>query len=361
MSVINRMLADLDARRAPPAQAPAGLAVPPVPRGLATRRVQVMALAGTGLAAVLALGDWPAWLGRESHLPQPVQLAGGLQEQAGPMDAPRLLTTALNVPAAAGAMPAVQGSARVGGLSYTLSRPAAAAPARPRVAALSRPRPLPADAPALVVEEPAPAVSTLPAATAVNKQMVAPSAAQLTALAYRQAGELASTGLSSQAIDKAREALRSDPDHGAARQLAAVLLFEKHRLDEARQLLAEGLARPQPDPQLHYLMARLMVEAGDRAGALQMLEHLAAPGADAHGLRAGILAQLGRYREAQPSYEAAVRLDPDNAQWWLGLGVALDAQQQPADARRAFQRARALGLLQGDLLAYVDQKLAGAR
>jgi MSHA biogenesis protein MshN len=355
VSVINRMLADLDARRAPPAQAPAGLAVPPAPRGLATRRVQVMALAGAGLAAVLALGDWPAWLGREPHLPQPVQLAGGAPvEPAGPMEPPRLLATALALPAAAGALPAAQGSARLGGLSYTLSPPAAAAPARPRVAALSRPRPmaLPAAAPALPAQEPAPAPA------AVDKQMVAPSAAQLAALAYRQAGELAATGLSSQAIDKAREALRSDPDHGAARQLAAVLLFEKHRLDEARQLLAEGLARPRPDPQLPYLMARLMVEAGDRAGALQLLEQMPAPGADAHGLRAGILAQLGRYREAQPSYEAAVRLEPGNAQWWLGLGVALDAQQQPADARRAFQRARALGSLRGDLLAYVDQKLA---
>jgi MSHA biogenesis protein MshN len=359
MSVINRMLADLDARRAPPAQAPVGLTVPPAPRGLATRRVQVMALAGAGLAAVLALGDWPAWLGREPHLPQPVQLAGGMPvERAAPMEPPRLLTTALTVPAAAGALPAAQGSARLGGLSYSLSRPAAAAPARPRVAALSRPRPvaLPAAAPALPAQEP------VPAPAAVSKQMVIPSAAQLAALAYRQAGELAATGLSSQAIDKALEALRSDPDHGVARQLAAVLLFEKNRHDEARQLLAEGLARPQPDPQLHYqlqyLMARLMVEAGDRAGALQLLDRMAAPGADAHGLRAGILAQLGRYREAQTSYEAAVRLDPDNAQWWLGLGVALDAQQQPADARRAFQRARALGSLRGDLLAYVDQKLA---
>jgi MSHA biogenesis protein MshN len=191
--------------------------------------------------------------------------------------------------------------------------------------------------------------------------MVPPSTAQRAALAYRQAVELASSGHGSQAIDKARETLKADPDHTAARQLAAALLFEKNQLDEAETLLREGLARQANQPPLVYLLARLKAETGDTAGALATLAQSNELSADGHGLRAVILARQGRYREALPSYEAAARLAPQNASWWLGLGVALDAEGQSANAVRALQRARAIGSLQGELLSFVDQKLAALK
>jgi MSHA biogenesis protein MshN len=181
---------------------------------------------------------------------------------------------------------------------------------------------------------------------------------QRAALAYRQATEFAATGHSSQAIDKALEALRSESDHVAARQLAAVLMFEKKRYTEADTLLREGLLRTPREPQLAYLLARLQVETGDFAGALIVLAQAEGLSADGHGLRAGVLARLARYADSATSYEAAVRLEPENASWWLGLGVALDAEGQAANAKQAFQRARAIGTLKGELLGYVDQKLA---
>jgi MSHA biogenesis protein MshN len=340
MSVINRMLAELDARRAPappPAAHPAAVPMVMPPRGSARRL-----LLGACLASVAALGNWPAWFGAPARAPQPAAMAE-----------PAVALPVAAALAPTGAPIAASAAAPMAGLSYSLSPPRTTTPARPRrlaAAALpvpaSLPTPLPPDA---------------PAPSQVEKQAVALSAAQQAARTYREAVDLAAAGSSTQAIDKALEALRQAPRHTAARQLAAVLMFESHRLDEARTLLAEGLAHGPQDPALVLLMARLLVDSGEHAGALQWLDTLAAPGAEAQGLRAGILVQQGRVAQALPAYEAAVRLAPEHAPWWLGLGLALDAQGRAAEARLAFQRARALGSLRGDLLVYVEQKLAATR
>jgi len=342
MSVINRMLVELDARRAPaspPARPPAAVPVAVSPRR-SVRRLPVLVLLGACLASAAAVGNWPAWFGTPLRVPQPVAMAEPavmLPVAAAP--APTVAPTA----APAG----VSTAAPWAGLSYSLSPPRKATPARPRrMAAAALPTPLPPDA---------------PVPSQVEKQPVALSAAQQAARTYREAVDLAAAGSSTQAIDKALEALSQDAGHTSARQLAAVLMFESHRLDEARTLLGDGLAQGPQDPTLVLLMARLLVESGEHASALQWLDTLAAPGAEALGLRAGILVQQGRVAQALPAYEAAVRLAPEHAPWWLGLGLALDAQGRGAEARLAFQRARALGSLRGDLLVYVEQKLAATR
>jgi len=47
----------------------------------------------------------------------------------------------------------------------------------------------------------------------------------------------------------------------------------------------------------------------------------------------------GRDEQAAAIYREAIRTDPDNADGYIGLGLALDAQQRSADAERAFRQA----------------------
>ena len=135
-------------------------------------------------------------------------------------------------------------------------------------------------------------------------------------------------------------------------------MFETRRLDEAGALLRAGLDRTPQQPSLAYLLARLKTETGDAEGALALLPAGAALTAQAHGLRAAILARQGRYAQALPAYEAALRQDPGNAAWWLGLGLALEASDQIDLARQALRRARALGTLSPDVQTFIEQKLA---
>jgi len=79
--------------------------------------------------------------------------------------------------------------------------------------------------------------------------------------------------------------------------------------------------------------------------------------ADGHGLRGGLLSQRGDFRLAAQDYQAAARQQPSNGLWWLGLGVALEADGRREDARQVYARAQALGLDRGELGAYLEQKL----
>ena len=75
------------------------------------------------------------------------------------------------------------------------------------------------------------------------------------------------------------------------------------------------------------------------------------------GLLAGVLSKQGNYKDAAEAYRAAIELAPRNPIWYLGLGIALRADQHPDAAREAFQRARDLKSLPPELQSYVERQL----
>ena len=231
--------------------------------------------------------------------------------------------------------------------------------ALPKAAAAA---PLPASAAAV-----APGVTVSPPATPlqaesatpgrVDKRMTVPSGTQRAQALYRQGLELAGSGQGRMAVQKMQEALQLDPTMRVARQQAVALLFEQNRAAEAQTLAQEGLALAPDDVALTYLLARGMAGGGDSAGALALLERSPRLSADAYGLRAGLLSQQGDFKRALPDYEQAVRLQPGNSLWWLGLGVALEAEGQRQQARQVYARAQGLGVGSHDLNVFLDQKL----
>jgi len=370
MSVIHEMLTELDARHAPRPPTLGDYTFAALPRcsvDAPYRPITRWLAAGAVLIGAAGLVSWYQFAGLGTE-PAPRNtldealngvITGALHDppsagvQAPPPAAPRRPSSTPTLKPALAAAHTQRPSQQPGAGEPV---PTQATNYTPQLA-LWTPPPEQAASPVL---QPSPQAASASAAS-IEKRLVPPSTAQRAALAYRQAVELAGSGHGAQAIDKAKEALKADPDHTAARQLAATLLFENSRLDEASALLQEGLDRQPHQPPLVYLLARLKAEAGDAAGALATLAQADELSADGHGLRAVILARQGRYREALPAYEAAARLAPLNASWWLGLGVALDAEGQSANAVRALQRARALGSLNAELLAFVDQKLAALK
>ncbi|WP_263769696.1 tetratricopeptide repeat protein [Propionivibrio soli] len=177
---------------------------------------------------------------------------------------------------------------------------------------------------------------------------------------YRKAITAVNQGRVTEAVACLRDALEQDAYHVASRQLLVRLLLEAKRADEAMQILQDGL-QGQP-AQLGWAMslARLQVERNDLGGAWQTLDHsLPAAGSspDYQGFAGHVLQRLGRNAEAAERYTVAARLAPRDGRWWLGLGLAYDAEGRVNEAREAFQRARQSGSLSADLMALVEQKL----
>lgn len=177
---------------------------------------------------------------------------------------------------------------------------------------------------------------------------------------YRKAYSLLSKGRTEEAVVPLRSALAEDAGHVPARLALAGVLSQSGRPDEAVVLLEEGLQRDPSQPALALSMARTLVAKGKFEAALQALVRASAnANADAEyrAFHAAVLQRLTLHREAVAEYQAALRLSPQAGVWWMGLGISLEADGKQAEAKDAFQRARATGTLSAELNAFVDQKL----
>ncbi len=177
---------------------------------------------------------------------------------------------------------------------------------------------------------------------------------------YRKALTAVNQGRVDESFDVLRRVLQQEARHVAARQLLVRLLLEARHGDEAVQVLQDGVRELPGQTGWAMSLARLQVERGDLGGAWLTLERSAsAAGASAEyqGFAAHVLQRLGRSAEAIERYQLAVRLAPGDGRWALGLGLALEAAGRSGEAREAFLRARQSGRLSAELMSLIDQKL----
>lgn len=177
---------------------------------------------------------------------------------------------------------------------------------------------------------------------------------------FRKAATLLQRGRSTEAIEGMRAALAIDPSFDTVRQTLVLLLLEQQRAPEAQAALEEGLRLNPGQAGFAVLLARLLVDRNDSAGALQVLDRHKSSGAENAGYRslyAMLLQRTGRYGEAIDEYSAAVRIDPNAGSSWLGLGMAQQAAGRRADAAASFRRARASQTLTPELQAFAEQRL----
>jgi MSHA biogenesis protein MshN len=175
---------------------------------------------------------------------------------------------------------------------------------------------------------------------------------------YRRALIALQDGRMTETVAALEQALRIDPGHEAARQTLVGLLIEAKRSDEAIRQLQAGLALDARQPALAMLLARLQIERGGSGiDTLTRTLPYAGNNADYHAFLAGALQREQRHREAAEQYQAALRAAPANGVWWMGLGMSLQAEKRNAEALEAFQRARASGTLSAELLAFVERRL----
>jgi MSHA biogenesis protein MshN len=367
VSVINKMLQDLDARQKE-ARSGADLYMKPVASG--DRRVPTLVVAGAaaGVAVIAFCGAF-AWRYWHQKAQQPASApvpAKVVIMPAPPKVTPLPPTPTAQVPAAQSAAPASP-SAPVEPIAEpkpeAVAVPEPAAPKRKNTPDTAKKRSATRDEPkkrgaAHDRHEPkvkAAAGAPVVQASGQGKEEIPSQKAEA---AYRRGLLNLQEGYVSDAIAALDQALQANPHHDAARQTLVRILIDNKRYDEAVRQLQLALTLDPRQPSMAMLLARLQIEHGG-TGIDTLMRTLPYAGGNGeyHAFLARALQLQQRHREAAEQYQAALRSLPQNGAWLMGLGISLQAEKRDAEALDAFRRAKASGTLRPELLSFVDSKI----
>jgi tetratricopeptide (TPR) repeat protein len=88
---------------------------------------------------------------------------------------------------------------------------------------------------------------------------------------------------------------------------------------------------------------------------LTRLEPVLGNQADLWAVRANAAQRLGRHQDSVHAYMTALQSRPNEQRWLLGAAVSLAALGQTASAADMATKARAVGVVSKDVLAYLRQ------
>ncbi len=193
----------------------------------------------------------------------------------------------------------------------------------------------------------------------IAREEIPLTAAQIAENRYRDGARLLEQGQRAEAEAALQSALASDAKHEKARELLAGLLLEDGNWPEAEQLLRQGLKVLPHETAFSYLLARVEVERGDAPKAIRLLERDlpdASADPDYLALLATLYQRAGRNADAIRTFSKALALRPLAGKWWLGIAISFEAAKDWSDAREAYTRAK-LSNLNPDLTKYADERL----
>ena len=350
MSLINKMLQDLDRRQALAGATDASVVQVAAP-GAARRGGREWLWRIVAVLLTLGVG-WVIWVGYQL-LPKPLVTNLALQP-APPPPAPKVTVTAPPPPPAAVAEPTPPGPVEAPPVTapdtLRLAREIET-PLRERAAAKREsPKQEPTRAPKLAAALPA-----LPKGT-VDKRDRVYSAAQTADAQFRRAAVLLNQGRLSEAEDHLAGALRADPSHAAARQTYVAMLLEQRRVEAARRLLQEALAVNAAQPAFAVALASIYTEQRDYRNALEVLDKAgpAARNAEFQAMRGAVLQRLGKHAEAVEAYQNAIRTAPQPGTTWVGLAISLETLGRRPEAAQAYRRALDAGSLAAEAREYAE-------
>jgi len=145
---------------------------------------------------------------------------------------------------------------------------------------------------------------------------------------------------------------------GRSRAVLASRLLADHRYAEAGDVLLAG--NVEQDSSLRQIKARWLMATNNKELALHVLESSLPNIADDksyYALLASYYQQMRLYDKAVDTYSVLLENDGDKADWWAGMAIALDRLKRYQDAALAYKQALALPGLTPSLAGFSQQRL----
>ena len=156
------------------------------------------------------------------------------------------------------------------------------------------------------------------------------------------------------------ELLETEPENIKASKKLASLLFAQGDYVRSKLLLIRSIELHPAQSDLRLMLARLYVVQKDTAQAMNILAEIQ-PSADNQteylAYRASLAQQLKQTELAKSDYKTLTKIESTNAKWWLGLAIAEDQLGEMNMAVQAYNRASALGQLDGSVNEFIQQRI----
>ena len=212
---------------------------------------------------------------------------------------------------------------------------------------------------ATVVQAPTPA-PTAKTGSSLSVTSREPTAAQSQAKLRQQAMAAAQAGQGQQALRYWQQLQQLAPQDAVVYLAQARLWLQLGQPQQAEASLLQAKAQGIMDADIQLMLAQA---AASRQQWLQVEALLPASFAvplhpDYYGLKATALQQLGQHQQAFDWFAELSALQPQLGKWWLGGAVSLEALERPAEAHQYYLNA----LQWGDSLSvqsktYIQQRL----
>jgi len=193
---------------------------------------------------------------------------------------------------------------------------------------------------------------------------VAPKSPQQQSAVHLEAGLKAyNFGIFDEAQKSFTLALATYPQNDEARKQLAALYFGQNNSLQALQVLSEGIVISPSDLTWRELMAKILVQEGRFEEVLNLMpdsldaKALAEGRADYLILKGTSAQTINKPQQAVSAFSAMTSLQPNNAKWWLALGVNYDALADERLAISSYSRALTIGGLSSSSEQYASTRL----
>lgn len=377
MSLINRVLKDLEARRAAPTSPELSrIGVQPLPRTTKARRVVMLTalLVAVFLGVYLGSFKLPKLSRDVTSLPKPapsiVTAPQTIVRDESP-PSPPAAPTGIDAPVQNEVLPTPAADLRVDyEVARTPSPETGVEPVKATQNSLREARPHQRQrSPSVGTETAKSSPSSAPAPVDSTSGPIEKS--MLQASGHEQAEKFLEDGLRAMrkknladAQKAFHDAVTADQEFDTARQALVSSLLESGDKVAAEAMAEEGTAHGNARAMFALIAARLKLERGANKEALIGLEAQAESGSrypDYLALWGNALAREQRQAEAARKYEQAIELAPTNPTYHVGMAYALRNDGQFAAAYAAFQAASDLPNLSPQLSEFVQQQINSLR
>jgi len=171
------------------------------------------------------------------------------------------------------------------------------------------------------------------------------------------------------AIGLMQQKVQSHPSDSGAKKKLASLLFASGQVEQAQALLQRMLVNTPNDHSVRLMLSRLYVKQGLTEVAIKNASEAVSSSSnplsiDLLSFRANLLQQHGVFDKSLNDYLALTKRRPLEPKWWLGAAISADSLQHSALALSAFSQVTQIDTqqtLSPDVHHYVQERIARLR